>query len=122
MNTPPPCIGPLLSKEPETGKTIKIFSGFLSRLPFRLSRLCQPLPRLLQLVRVRPVDQPLHLLRRRLLPVRQLEEHIEQDRPQRHQFSHERLGLSSTRPGRFGLLAAPEHHLPAPLAERAASS
>ncbi len=43
-------------------------------------------------VRVRPVDDRLHLLRRNRLPVGRLEEHVEQDRPQPHQFGHERQG------------------------------
>jgi hypothetical protein len=68
MDTFPHALVPYLAGNPETGKTIKIFSGFLLRLPFQLCRLRQPFPHLLQLVRVGPVDQPLHLFRRRLFP------------------------------------------------------
>ncbi len=78
-----------------------------------------PIP-ILQLVRVGPVDQPLHLLRRRLLPVRQLEQHIQQDRPERHQLRHERRLAGPARFSGLRLLAvhAREQRLPAPLAQR----
>jgi hypothetical protein len=48
-------------------------SGLSFGLHLRLCRLRQPLPRLLQLVRIGPVDQPSHLLSREGLALGQLE-------------------------------------------------
>ena len=41
MDTLPHALVPYLAGKPETGKTIKIFPGFLLRLPFQLCRLRQ---------------------------------------------------------------------------------
>jgi hypothetical protein len=63
--------------------------------------LVQPFARLSQLVRVSPVDKPLHLLGGERFALRLLEQDIQQDRSKRHHLSHDRMGFA---PGSVQLL------------------